>query len=245
MQRCLNVLLIFATIYVTVTKCLLPFDDGFHHYDKQHLRVMLQLLRTVNSDTQQELRLIFKNSTLTKQELNETIREWAKKRAIIFEEAIISNLNELQQQIMEMQNSAKNLANITMQEQNDLLAILEIKANMSLTNSEEIFAIKKLMESLNRTDRIRLRAILRQNFLNQKRIRRSIQQWLKLSSGEEEEFDENLNECEPFFSCQFNCGSSNDYNFDKNFNITVANTTIETTKNFTDTEDLIILGGTN
>lgn len=66
-------------------KLILKEFAGFYHYDKYHLRKLTKLLRDTCLTTQQELKMLFYNNTLTKQELDHAIREWIRKRSAILE----------------------------------------------------------------------------------------------------------------------------------------------------------------
>uniref|UniRef100_A0A7I4KPP8 Uncharacterized protein n=1 Tax=Brugia malayi TaxID=6279 RepID=A0A7I4KPP8_BRUMA len=121
MVRLTNLLLILATVYVT--KCFINFD-GFHYYDKYHLQQLLRLLRVTYADAERELRLIFKNNTLTKQEFHDMISDWALKQSGILFDAIVENLNKIQQQIIQMERIAEeskwNISSASEKESNEI-----------------------------------------------------------------------------------------------------------------------------
>uniref|UniRef100_A0AAF5Q4N8 SXP/RAL-2 family protein Ani s 5-like cation-binding domain-containing protein n=1 Tax=Wuchereria bancrofti TaxID=6293 RepID=A0AAF5Q4N8_WUCBA len=129
MARLANVLLILATVYVT--KCFIHFD-GFHYYDKYHLQQLLKLLRDTYADAERELRLIFKNNTLTKQQFHDMINDWALKQSRILFDAIAENLNKIQQQIIQMERIAEESVNISSKEHENLLT----KGNDSSASEE-------------------------------------------------------------------------------------------------------------
>lgn len=106
--------------------------------------------------------------------------------------------------MIQMQRTIKESMNISLQEKEALIAILKMKTNMSLTNSQEKKEMEQFIKSLNNTDHIKLNMLLRENFLKQQRSPRSI-----LESNES---DQILNECELLFSCKLCCHSMNDYN---------------------------------
>lgn len=47
------------------------------------MQQLLKLVRNTCSDAQRELRLIFDNNTLTKQEINDTINDWVRRQSEI------------------------------------------------------------------------------------------------------------------------------------------------------------------
>ncbi|KAK6112135.1 hypothetical protein QQG55_46485 [Brugia pahangi] len=121
MVRLTNLLLILAIVYMT--KCFINFD-GFHYYDKYHLQQLLRLLRVTYADAERELRLIFKNNTLTKQEFHDMISDWALKQSGILFDAIVENLNKIQQQIIQMERIAEeskwNISSASEKESNEI-----------------------------------------------------------------------------------------------------------------------------
>ncbi|CAG9538599.1 unnamed protein product [Cercopithifilaria johnstoni] len=202
-----NVLVILVTIHATSSFVHL---DGIHQYDKYHLHEMQKLLQHTLHAMQHKLRMIFQNNTLTKQELNDAIRKWIKDGSSALESTIVDNLRQHQQQIIEMQKSIEESTNISPNEQKAALMILKIKANMSLTNSQEINEIDQFMKSLNRTDRIKIRILLHQISSKHKLNPRSIQIWDELLYDYSDDYysDEILNDYEPssYVSC---CDSEN------------------------------------
>uniref|UniRef100_A0A0R3RM62 Uncharacterized protein n=1 Tax=Elaeophora elaphi TaxID=1147741 RepID=A0A0R3RM62_9BILA len=172
---------------------------------------MLKTVRNACFAAQQGLRMVFENNELRKQELKETTREWVKQRSLALENATIENLGELQQRIIGMQKNAKESANISSREQGDLLTILRIKENMSLTNSQENDKTDQFMRSLNRIDRIRLDVVLPQALSKQRCSRRSVHKRNELFFNQEES-DKLLNQCEPYFTCKLNCGRAKECN---------------------------------
>lgn len=102
-----------------------------------------------------------------------------------------------------------------LQEQRALLAILDIKANMSLTSSQEKEQIDQFMKSFNRTDRIRLNALLQQTLLKQRRKTRSVQMQKSLphqSFLDEEKSDEIFEDCESLILCKLRCNLEDECN---------------------------------
>ncbi|EJW88089.1 hypothetical protein WUBG_01000 [Wuchereria bancrofti] len=234
MARLANVLLILATVYVT--KCFIHFD-GFHYYDKYHLQQLLKLLRDTYADAERELRLIFKNNTLTKQQFHDMINDWALKQSRILFDAIAENLNKIQQQIIQMERIAEESVNISSKEHENLLTVIQIKTNVSLTKPQEIDALKQFMKTLNRTDRMRLNLFLRQNFLKQRDIR-SIQKGNDSSASEE--FNEISNGHKR--SCKILCHSMNSNDIvHLNLNTTLKDEIINMIRNSTD-DDQIVMG---
>uniref|UniRef100_A0A7I4KSW5 Uncharacterized protein n=1 Tax=Brugia malayi TaxID=6279 RepID=A0A7I4KSW5_BRUMA len=157
MVRLTNLLLILATVYVT--KCFINFD-GFHYYDKYHLQQLLRLLRVTYADAERELRLIFKNNTLTKQEFHDMISDWALKQSGILFDAIVENLNKIQQQIIQMERIAEESVNISSKKDENLLTKWNI-SSASEKESNEISNGRKqscriLCHSMNNNDIIHL-----------------------------------------------------------------------------------------
>ncbi|VDK80634.1 unnamed protein product [Litomosoides sigmodontis] len=237
-----NVLAILATVYMV--QCFLHFD-GFHHYDKYHLYEMIKLLRSTCTAAQEELRMIFANDKLTKQELNDTIRNWSRKTSLALQDAIVENLDGHQQKIMEMQRNIEKSANVSLKMQNALLKVLKIKANMSLTNLQERQQIEQFMRSFNRTDRIRLHILLRQTLLKQlkqQRFLRSIHKINRSVSDEEgsdgEVSDEISAEHEQFISCKLHCNSTDQCNFERlNLNVATKDDLMGVMKNYMDEDE--------
>ncbi|KAL3989674.1 hypothetical protein ACH3XW_28630 [Acanthocheilonema viteae] len=206
MVRFASVLLILATVYMT--KCFIHFD-GFHYYDKYHLTEILIIIQKAYSETFQQLKMMFQNDTLTKQELHETIKEWAKKQGSKLANIIVKNLNEIQQKINEMQKNIEESTEMNMHEKEALKMILKMKANMSMTNSQENKAVDQFMKSFNRTDRIKLHVLLRRIILQSKRNHLPIprinepsddaesDELDKSDESDEKESDGILVECEP------------------------------------------------
>ncbi|KAK6112136.1 hypothetical protein QQG55_46485 [Brugia pahangi] len=157
MVRLTNLLLILAIVYMT--KCFINFD-GFHYYDKYHLQQLLRLLRVTYADAERELRLIFKNNTLTKQEFHDMISDWALKQSGILFDAIVENLNKIQQQIIQMERIAEESVNISSKEDKNLLTKWNI-SSASEKESNEISnghkrSCKILCHSMNNNDIIHL-----------------------------------------------------------------------------------------
>ncbi|VDN91596.1 unnamed protein product [Brugia pahangi] len=212
---------------------------GFHYYDKYHLQQLLRLLRVTYADAERELRLIFKNNTLTKQEFHDMISDWALKQSGILFDAIVENLNKIQQQIIQMERIAEESVNISSKEDKNLLTVIQIKTNMSFTKSQENDALKQFLKTLNRANRVRLNLLLRQNFLKQHNIR-SIQKW-NISSASEKESNEISNGHKR--SCKILCHSMNNNDIiHLNLNATLEDEIINAMKNSTDDEDQIVMG---
>ncbi|KAK6112137.1 hypothetical protein QQG55_46485 [Brugia pahangi] len=167
------------------------------------------------------------------------ISDWALKQSGILFDAIVENLNKIQQQIIQMERIAEESVNISSKEDKNLLTVIQIKTNMSFTKSQENDALKQFLKTLNRANRVRLNLLLRQNFLKQHNIR-SIQKW-NISSASEKESNEISNGHKR--SCKILCHSMNNNDIiHLNLNATLEDEIINAMKNSTDDEDQIVMG---